>query len=396
MLTEFLAHPSAHLAHPRRSGLPSVRMLQQQLRAWCACAALLFLSGAGVAATCPDGQTPTVDTHVSYVFYPKSNTICSTPNKLGTAPLNTCIIDPQGGSWLVFACTVNGTINLTSYTSGLGYCRPGAEIFKNGTLSDNTCQRGALVNFKFSCVQVPTCTPCSPGSAGTGGSCTACAVGTYQSSASQPSCLACSVGTYQNAMGQTACVTCPDQTFSNSGATTCATCTANQVVNSAGACVACSTGTVPNLTRTACNGCQAGYQPNPDSTACVVCPANTFSAANALTCTPCPYDSIAATGSSSCNFPTCRDGEQRLGPQPCSFCPSGSAGTGGVCQPCAAGSVPNSNSTACATCGANSFASAGASVCAQCAIGTYGPRGGTSGTACIQCPAGWLQQCYHA
>ena len=117
---------------------------------------------------------------------------------------------------------------------------------------------------------------------------------------------------------------------------------------------------------------------------CAPCPAGTYSGpvnatAPTVACSPCPAGSSSSPGSSFAAA--------------CTACAAGffSAGAGGTCLPCAAGSYgPAANASSCALCPAGTASAAvnatRAATCSGCAPGSAQPLAGQS--SCVACAAG--------
>ena len=67
----------------------------------------------------------------------------------------------------------------------------------------------------------------------------------------------------------------------------------------------------------------------------------------------------------------------------CNNCPSGTVGTGGVCEQCGSGQGPNSDSTQCVACPVGTASTNG--ICVNCGRGKYQDQTGKS--SCKNCPA---------
>eukprot|EP01045_Picozoa_sp_COSAG04_P008032 COSAG04_NODE_436_length_14464_cov_7.310825_8_plen_990_part_00 len=192
-------------------------------------------------------------------------------------------------------------------------------------------------------------TVCGQGTYRSGGSCSSCLAGMYQSSASHTSgfCSSCAAGKHQPSAGQSSCITC-------------------------------AAGKQDTSSRTSCSTCSAGTFDRSDRTSCTSCPSGKTSAAgsdSSSDCTSCSSGQYAASGSSSCS--TCAAGKYQ---------PSTGQSS---CITCAAGTQDTSSRTSCSTCPAGTYDRSDRTSCTDCPSGQTSAAGSDSSSDCYDpCAAG--------
>eukprot|EP01122_Echinamoeba_exundans_P014218 TRINITY_DN638_c0_g3_i1.p1 TRINITY_DN638_c0_g3~~TRINITY_DN638_c0_g3_i1.p1 ORF type:complete len:3128 (-),score=621.80 TRINITY_DN638_c0_g3_i1:85-9090(-) len=381
----------------------------------------------GICLYCPAGLVPTAD-RTGCVFCPagyyESGGVCLV-----------CIIGTQTLTTGRTSCDPCGPRQYQEPTTTFGICQtcPSGQVADAAASGCTTCVAGTyqLNN---------TCVNCNPGQTSSAGStscsqcsssqysnattafiCTSCPAGSIVNG-SQSGCQLCSAGFYQS--GQT-CVRCADGQTSNAGATSCFNCPSTQYSNAttAGTCTTCPAFYIVNPLQSGCVACPAG-QVKLNETACQAC-ANGTSSTGSGSCTACPngqYSNVltgfictacpAGTYSIDSECVRCPNGTtSTLGSADnagsCTACPAGAISnvlTGGLCQQCGSGSIPDAtsssctscpagtykfNSTYCALCGDGLTSSAGTGStagCTSCGIGQYSNT--TTNGICQSCPAG--------
>ena len=113
--------------------------------------------------------------------------------------------------------------------------------------SECTCGDGAQHD-----VNALECAACTPGSAGTGGACNDCAIGTFAASTGSTACTACPGGWVAPSEGTVHCTACPAGKTTDEGV--CAACDAGQyaAVDGSASCIACPAYTTASANRTSC------------------------------------------------------------------------------------------------------------------------------------------------
>ena len=106
-------------------------------------------------------------------------------------------------------------------------------------------------------------------------------------------CAACAAGTYKNFSGYGSCGNC---TAGRSGSVSCDTCNAGYYMNQGDTCVACAAGTYKNSSGSvSCAPCPAGtYTETTGSVSCAPCPAGTYkNSSGTESCTMCPVNTLS-------------------------------------------------------------------------------------------------------
>ena len=247
------------------------------------------------------------------------------------------------------------------------------------------------VPFGYMPAQSAPCAPCGAGTYklvwGTA-PCSPCYPGGRSAGLINRQCAVCLPGTYASAFGQSACAACAPGAFQNLLAAT--------------GCRLCERGYASLLYPpfTYCVGCLAGaYAPEQGLSACLACPRGSYSFARASACGACPNGTeVASQACPPClpgaACPPCATGAS------CVPCLPGSAGLGGVCDPCPPETyAPSPAGTACQGCAAGTYSTSIARtacdpcppghtglLCLACSPGLYAT--GLAQTTCFRCARG--------
>lgn len=241
------------------------------------------------------------------------------------------------------------------------------------------------------------CMPCAAGSfknSSGNQTCSPCASGHYSLSAAD-ACSVCPADTYQDTEKSTGCKSCPPHSVSLPGSTAAGDCRCLPGFSSVdGECVACGYGEYKTTTANeACQTCATGYYTLAPGAAadslCLLCTHDSYVSAGM--CVQCVANAEADEGSASIGDCHCLPGF------------SGSAETGGSCEPCPQGHfkaingdaaceecppgsvggtvLPRSSLAACQACPPNSF-KLNSTHCAACSTGSSSPTGSASSKNC--------------
>jgi hypothetical protein len=261
-----------------------------------------------------------------------------------------CTVCPTGsacpGGTAISAC-VNGT----NYSLGnQSTCTPCDAVCASTTYETQACTT----------TQNRICTQCPAGSACPGGTViNACVAGTTFSLASQSlcsTCTVCSAGTYQTTPCTTTqnrvCTSCPAGSECPGGAfiTSCILNTSYSLGNQSACtnCTVCAAGTFQTTACTTtqnrvCTSCPAGSACPGGAVITTCVNGSTFALASQSTCTAC---TVCLAG--TYEITPCTTTQNRI----CSFCPAGSACSGGAAiAPCVAGTTFSlGNQSTCSSC----------------------------------------------
>jgi hypothetical protein len=174
-----------------------------------------------------------------------------------------------------------------------------------------------------------------------GGTCLACAAGSYKATAGSHACTFCGVGFYSNTTASVSaakCVACPSHSYSVEGSTRIDQCYCNpgyRQTSSHDACIQCDPGYYDSLTdRYECSTCAGGlYSAAVAATGvetCQPCSAGGWSVEGSPTCEVCPANSNSLSGSALLTDCTCNAGATGSNGATCVLCLAGQykAGSG--------------------------------------------------------------------
>ena len=277
-----------------------------------------------------------------------------------------------------------------------------------------SCTSGLQPNSNHS-----ACVSCASGHAGLAGTCERCSVGTSPDVAAW-TCTQCEVGTVStdgvvcedcdsglspNDV-QSACQPCPNGQFYDNRIRECRACNPGSQLRTDGGdmnepCVACGAGfNKPGLDGR-CEFCGIGREATTNRQSCTECDSTTIST-DAIACVACPpglQPNRARSACESCignkyfddilgECAQCSPGKmldfEADGSEPCSPCPSGTAGGNGTCAECSSGRSPDASSVICQACEPNEVSFSGIR-CVACAPGTQ-PNEAVED--CPDCPPG--------
>lgn len=248
-----------------------------------------------------------------------------------------------------------------------------------------------------------SCAPCSTGCAACTSStfCTTCIAG-YSYNSSNASCTACRIGTYNTSIGSNYCYTCPNGSYNTkTGESTCYPCsnigTGVLSCSSIGQIDNCLTGYY--LANNSCTLCPTGCKGCSSYTSCSLCDYGYYLSSGA--CKPCINACFYCTNGTACSV--CRSGYYLSSTNTCITCPIGAnCPTDGMFNCISPYSYMNSSKTNCIACsstiGVDTCDSTGLATsciagyllsggaCNSCPSGTYRPTGGSK---CFDCYTGY-------
>ena len=348
--------------------------------------------GAGTCTTCPAGSS----TRAVASTVLTNCTGCVGGTYRGSVDIGACSSCPVG-SWSPERSVVaTDCVCTPGYTGPNGVdclkCEPGTYKPSSGSSSCTACPSPHSISTAGS--NATSDCKCQPGYTGSdGGTCVACAMGTYKLVRGSSNCTACEAGKYKNVTGTGECAACPPLATSPSGSDELNDCR----------CLPGSFG--PNGDK--CNACPSGtFKDSPGSHACTQCPMHTNSTAGGADVTDCHcVGGLIGPGGGPCT--ACPAGKFKTGSTECTDCPYGSfspeaANRIQACT-CKKGYAAAADGTACVACDTRSFKNvAGIGNCSACPSNTVASEGsmdradckcragftGKDGGDCIICPAG--------
>jgi len=244
-------------------------------------------------------------------------------------------------------------------------------------------------------------TLCLPGtySKGATDSCASCGEASFQPSPGQVSCSTAGPGTKPNG-ARTGVVNCSENTFSVGGARECKQCADDShSLPGSSACERCNTGTYYDLSSKTCLGCPSGkftatgasnvascedcapgfVSSSPGAGFCSICDAGTHSSDGHTLCIPCERGKSSGVAASSCY--DCESGKYSdvEGGDSCTVCPANEVSENGATScACAASFVRDT-----ATCVCPSGTTGSGTLCQSCPVGTFKDSSGNA--QCASC-----------
>jgi len=326
--------------------------------------------------------------HAVAVFSPCEKCPDGTTSPPGSVRKSQCVCmpgysGPVGDDYACVPCR-NGTYNALEGQEGL-------------TAVCELCEAG-----KYASIGGSSCVDCLAHSSSVPGSMSAlwCKCNAGYSGEDGGTCVACAPGSYKDVLGNSPCVSCPVgkhlQSIAAASQSECTDCPANYYPgDNRSMCVSCpkhTYSTAGSSSRLDCI-CNPGYS-GPRGGPCVPCPVDTYNDDANGQCKSCPVHS-SSNVTASANRSTCLCVEGFFGPRggPCVECPENfykeTTGTLGCAQcPPDTRSNPSSRSISDCTCreGMRPVSiDAGGIQCEECPQDTY--KNHSANIECIQCPS---------
>jgi hypothetical protein len=255
-------------------------------------------------------------------------------------------------------------------------CAPGKYKESPGTVTCNSCPENQ--DTLSSASESGAACLCKPGFTGAGGN--------------GGSCQACASGTYKDTVGSAPCMSCPSVSNSLSGSVNAEDCLCNAGYTGLQTCVACETGKYKETIGSQdCLPCPAlSNTVNSGSASLEECVCDVGLILNGRVCQQCPvgqYYNAVTTSCTTCS--PCEAGYRRgcelNSPGTCEVCPAGKYLSQSACYECPANSFSSAGSTGASQCKCNpGFTGQDGGPCQQCHTGKYKAASGSGG--CNQCP----------